>query len=106
MPRITFVEADGRETVVEAVEGLSIMKAAANAGVPGIAADCGGNCACATCRIYVPRDWRDRLEPPRPTEAEMVEFSGDDTEGVRLSCQVPVTGDLDGLALRLPKSQH
>lgn len=106
MVKITFVEHDGARTEVDAEEGLSLMKAATYGGVPGISADCGGNCACGTCRIYVPAEWRDHFPPPRPAEQEMIDFSQDATAGVRLACQQKVTNDLDGLVLNLPESQH
>jgi len=104
--RITFVEHDGREITVEAEEGLSVMKAAANNGIAGIAADCGGNAACGTCRIYVDADWAARLPAIAQSEAEMLDYTADATPGVRLSCQVRVTPELDGLVARLPRSQH
>ena len=106
MNTITFIEYDGSETVVAAEAGLSVMKAAANAGVAGIAADCGGNAACGTCRIYVSQEWAAKLPPVGQSEAEMLEFTADGTPGVRLSCQIPVTPELDGLVARLPKDQH
>lgn len=108
MVKITFVEHDGSRTEVDAYSdaNLSLMKAAVYGDVPGISADCGGNCACGTCRIYVPGEWRQRLPEPRPSEQEMIEFSGDRTEGVRLSCQIRITDNLDGLILNLPASQH
>jgi len=106
MVRITFVEHDGQRTEVDAEEGQTFMKAATYGGVAGISADCGGNCACGTCRIYVPAEWRDRLSPASPAELEMIEFSQDQTEGVRLACQQKVTAACDGLVLLLPESQH
>ena len=106
MVKITFVEHDGTRTEVSAEEGQTLMKAATYGGVPGISADCGGNCACGTCRIYVPEEWRNTLAPPKSTEAEMIEFSGDTTEGVRLACQQKVTAAFDGMVLTLPESQH
>ena len=106
MVRITFVEHDGQRTLVDAEEGQNLMKAATYGGVPGISADCGGNCACGTCRIYVPVEWRDRLEPPGPAEQEMIAFCQDKTDGVRLACQQKVSATWDGLVLSLPESQH
>ena len=106
MVRITFVEHGGEEVVVDAAPGMSVMKAAASAGVAGIAADCGGNCACGTCRIYVDAAWLAKLPPARDTEREMVEYSGDTKAGVRLSCQIPVSEALEGLVAHLPKDQH
>lgn len=106
MVKITFVEHDGTRTEVDAEIGQTLMKAATYGGVPGISADCGGNCACGTCRIYVPAEWRDKFPAPRSTEQEMIEFSQDETEGVRLACQQKVTAELEGLTLDLPESQH
>jgi ferredoxin, 2Fe-2S len=106
MVKITFVEHDGARTEVDAEVGQSLMKAATYGGVPGISADCGGNCACGTCRIYVPETWRPRLPDAANSEREMIEFSRDETAGVRLSCQIKVAEAMDGLELNLPESQH
>lgn len=106
MVKITFVEHDGSRTEVDAEEGLSLMKAATYGGVPGISADCGGNCACGTCRIYVPSQWRHLFLEAKPSELEMIDYSQDMTEGVRLSCQSKVTAEMDGLEVNLPESQH
>lgn len=106
MVKISFIENNGTRTDVEAEAGLSLMKAATYGSVPGISADCGGNCACGTCRIYVPASWRERLPRIKPAEQEMIDFWQDQTEGVRLSCQVKVTEEMDGLILNLPEDQH
>lgn len=106
MARVTFIEADGDETAVEARPGQSLMEAAVKSGVNGIAADCGGNAACGTCRIYPVAAWRDRLAPIRAIEQDMLEFTGDAEPGVRLACQIRVSDELDGLVVRLPASQH
>jgi ferredoxin, 2Fe-2S len=106
MVKITFVEHDGARTEVDAEVGQSLMKAATYGGVPGISADCGGNCACGTCRIYVPEAWRPRLPQAANPEREMIEFSRDETAGVRLACQIKVAEAMDGLELNLPESQH
>jgi len=103
---ITYVEQSGARHVVEAPVGLSMMKAAVNAGVEAIVAECGGNCACGTCRIYVPEEWRERLPEMKDTEREMLAYSGDESPGVRLSCQIPVTEDLAGLEVIMPESQY
>src|ERR1700756_5590201 len=105
MVKITFVEHDGHETVVETEAGPSLMKAAVAGGVPGVSADCGGSCACGTCRIYLPIEWRERIPAPRQSEQEMIDYSEDSRPGVRLSCQIAVTQELDGLVLKLPESQ-
>ena len=106
MPKITFIEHDGSSTMVEAEAGLSLMKAATYGGVPGISADCGGNCACGTCRIYVPAEWRHCFGEPRQNEQDMIDYSQDPTEGVRLACQTKVSEQMDGMILTLPESQH
>lgn len=106
MVRITFVEHDGSSTEVEAELGLSLMKAATYGQVPGISADCGGNCACGTCRVYVPAAWRGCFQDAKSSEQEMIEFSQDHTDGVRLACQTKVTEAMDGMVLNLPESQH
>lgn len=106
MVKITFVEHDGARTEVEAAPGQTLMKAATYGGVPGISADCGGNCACGTCRIYVSEAWRAQLPGIQEPEQEMIAFSQDANPGVRLSCQIRVTEALDGLEVDLPESQH
>jgi len=104
--KITYIEDNGDSMTVEAEPGLSVMKAATNNGVPGIVAECGGNCACGTCRIYVDEAWSAKLAPPEESEQQMLEFSEDTHPGVRLSCQIPVTEELDGMEVRLPPSQY
>lgn len=106
MVKITFVEYDGAHIDVEAEAGQSLMKAATYGAVAGISADCGGNCACGTCRIYVPTSWRERLPGIKASEQEMLDFWQDKTDGVRLSCQIKVTEEMDGLVLQLPDDQH
>lgn len=105
MVKISFVEHDGSRTEVDAEEGLSLMKAATYGGVPGISADCGGNCACGTCRIYVSAQWRHLFVEPKASELEMIDYSQDRTDGVRLACQNKVTAEMDGLELHLPENQ-
>ena len=106
MVKITYIEADGQEHEVEAKVGYSVMEAAKKNGVAGIAADCGGSCACATCRVYVDEAWLGSMGEAGDEERGMIEFSEDCTPQVRLSCQIKVTDGLDGLIVRLPKSQH
>ena len=106
MVKIIYVQASGAQHVVDAKPGRSIMENAVKNGVPGIAADCGGSCACGTCRIYVSEAWREKLSPPAELEQSMIEYCGDTTPGLRLSCQVIVTPELEGIAVRMPESQH
>jgi 2Fe-2S ferredoxin len=105
MVKITFVEFDGQETEVDARPGVSLMKNAVAADVPGILAECGGNCACGTCRIYFDKEWTKLMPVPRESETEMLDYWKEQGQGVRLSCQVPVVEAMDGLVLRLPESQ-
>jgi 2Fe-2S ferredoxin len=104
--KITYVEHDGTEHVVEVRPGLTVMEAAVRGGVPGIEADCGGACACATCRVTIDAAWRDKLDPPSEMETGMLEFAAPAGEGMRLSCQIAVTDALDGMIVTVPESQY
>lgn len=106
MPKITFIEAGGQKQLVDIPVGTSIMEAARDNGVPGIDADCGGVCACATCHVFVTDAWRELVGPPSEDEAEMVECATDPRENSRLSCQIMVTEEMDGLVLELPVTQR
>ena len=105
MPKLVFVEFNGKEHPVEAVAGDSVMQVATHHQIPGILADCGGNCACATCHVYIGEPWSSRFTPPSKEEAEMIDCALHITPFSRLSCQLPVTVELDGLVVRLPESQ-
>jgi ferredoxin, 2Fe-2S len=106
MPRITFIEHNGAVHVVESEEGQSLMQAAVGNLVPGVTADCGGAGTCATCHGYIDESWAGRVPPPSPDERDMIE-SGclHIRENSRLTCQVRVTAQLDGIVIRLPPSQ-
>lgn len=105
MPKITFIEHSGQEHVVEVAAGQSVMQAAVDNSVPGIMADCGGNCSCATCHVYIDAEWAGRVTPPLQSETDMLDCALHTQESSRLSCQVAVTPELDGLIVRLPESQ-
>jgi len=105
MPKIIFIGHDGVEHVVEAGLNASLMKAAVNEMVPGVDGDCGGACACATCHVYVDPAWTGRTGVPDETEKEMLEFVSEPADTSRLSCQITITAELDGLTVRLPKRQ-
>ncbi len=106
MTRILFIQPDGREQSVEARPGQSVMQAAVAALVPGIVADCGGACSCATCHGYVDESWQGRVPTPSADEAEMIDAGCLDVEPTsRLTCQIQVTAALDGLIIRIPPSQ-
>ena len=108
MPKVTYIEFSGAEHLVEVPVGLSVMRGAVNNGVPGIDADCGGECACATCHVYVDPAWRERIGTPEPgsMEESMLSFAAVTQPDSRLSCQISMTEDLDGLIVRMPEGQH
>ena len=105
MAKITFIEKDGTEHTVDAPNGLTVMEAAIRNMVPGIDADCGGACACATCHVYVDAAWADRTGARSSMEESMLDFASDVEDTSRLSCQIKVSEALDGLIVRLPEQQ-
>ena len=106
MPRVTFIEFNGTEHTVDATSGESLMLAAVNNGVPGIDADCGGGCACATCHVYVESEWIDKTGSPDAMESSMLQLAEGVADNSRLSCQIAVDDSLEGLTVRMPESQH
>lgn len=106
MPRITYIEHCGREHTIDVRSGMTVIEDARDNGVPGIAADCGGACACSTCHVYVALEWLDRLPEKRDIECDMLDFAHEpDAERSRLICQIPVTDTLDGLVVQMPARQ-
>lgn len=106
MPTVKFIEFNGTEHVVDANNGESIMIAATGNLVPGIDADCGGECSCATCHVLIDADWMAKLEPRTDQEESMLDLNPDRTDESRLSCQIPMTDDLDGIVVKLPEFQY
>ncbi len=108
MPKVTYIEHNGAEHPIDVQAGLSVMRGAVDNNVPGIDADCGGECACATCHVYVDPAWTDRIGTPEPgsQEASMLSFAAAAEPNSRLSCQITMTEDLDGLVVRMPEGQH
>jgi 2Fe-2S ferredoxin len=106
MAKITFIQPDGAEQVVDIPEGWSIMEGAVRAGVIGIDADCGGACACATCHVQVEPEWAAKLPLKSEMEETMLDFAIQPKPTSRLSCQLRVTSEMDGLTVRVPLSQH
>lgn len=106
MPKITYIEHDGREHMAEVKTGLSVMEGAVRNNVPGIDADCGGACACATCHVYVDHDWTEKTGKASAMEESMLDFAEAVEPNSRLSCQIRITDALDGLIVRLPANQH
>lgn len=106
MAKITYIEFNGTEHSVEVKTGLSVMEGAVRNNVPGIDADCGGACACATCHVYVDDSFLDATGRPSAMEESMLDFAENVEPNSRLSCQIRVSDDLDGLIVRLPEDQH
>ena len=105
MIHITYKDSQGKPRTVEAQEGSTVMETALRNSIPGIEAECGGACACATCHVYVDEAWREKTGPPSPMEEDMLDFGYDVRENSRLSCQIKVTAQLDGLVVRTPERQ-
>jgi 2Fe-2S ferredoxin len=106
LAKIRYIEHDGREHVVEVRNGLSVMEGAIRNNVPGIDADCGGACACATCHVYVDEAFRDLVGGPSAMEESMLDFAENVEPNSRLYCQIKVTDALDGLTVRTPENPH
>jgi len=106
MAKITYIEHGGAEHVIEVKTGLSVMEGAVKNNIPGIDADCGGACACATCHVYVEAPWLEKTGDKSAMEESMLDFAENVEPNSRLSCQIKVTDDLDGLVVRMPESQH
>ncbi len=105
MVKITFIDSAGQSRVIEAEDGATVMETAVRNGVPEIEAECGGACACATCHIYVDPDWAVRTGKPEPMEEDMLDFAFEVQPTSRLSCQIKVKPQLDGLVVRTPSRQ-
>ncbi len=105
MPKVTYIEHSGAEHVLDVPAGVTVMEGAVKNGVPGIDADCGGACACATCHVYVDPTWVEKTGHAESMEQSMLDFASDVQETSRLSCQITVSDALDGLVVRLPKQQ-
>ncbi len=106
MPKVIFVEPDGTEHEVHASIGMDVMHAAIRNSVPGIDADCGGNCACSTCHVFIDEAWFDTAGPASGMEEDILDFALDTKETSRLSCQIEMTQALDGLRLHIPEWQR
>lgn len=106
MAKITFITADGSQTEVAGKNGDSVMVTAVNNGIEGIIAECGGAASCATCHVIVDPEWYARLPEPQSIEKDMLEFAAERTDTSRLSCQIKVSDDIDGLVVTVPESQY
>lgn len=108
MPKVTYVEYNGTAHTVNVPVGTSVMRGAVDNNIPGIDADCGGECACATCHVYVDAAWLSKVGLPEAgsQEASMLSFAAVAQPDSRLSCQITMTQELDGLLVRMPEGQH
>ena len=105
MAKITFKTHDDKIYTVEVQKGLTVMEGAVQNDVPGIDADCGGGMACATCHVYVKEDWLDKLPSKEDGEEDMLDMAFEPKNNSRLSCQITVTDELDGLEVNIPSKQ-
>ena len=105
MTKVTFIDASGASRTVEAEAGSTVMETALRNSVPGIEAECGGACACATCHVYVAPEWTETVGKPSQMEEDMLDFASDVRPNSRLSCQIKVTEALDGLIVTTPAKQ-
>ena len=106
MPKVTFISFNGARRTVEVPAGTTLMRAATDNRVEGIDGDCGGNCACATCHVYVEPGWVSRTGSRSPGETEMLNLVAELRDNSRLACQITVDRNLDGLVVATPESQH
>jgi 2Fe-2S ferredoxin len=106
MPKIVFIEPGGARREISAPAGITLMEAARQHGVRGVVAQCGGACACATCHVYLDPSWFAKLEPPEEMEEGMLENAWEPRDNSRLSCQIQITADLDGLQVTVPERQR
>ena len=106
MPRITYVEHNGTTHAIDVPAGTSVMQGAVNHLIPGIEGDCGGLCACGTCHVYVPEEFRAVTGQPEELEQGMLQFAFDVRDESRLSCQIIVSDAMDGLIVHMPKRQY
>ena len=105
MPKITYIEHNGKLHTVEVPKELSVMEGALQNNIPGVDADCGGACACATCHIYVDENWFNKLPKKADGEQDMLDMAFEPKKFSRLSCQITATDDLDGLVVKMPSKQ-
>ena len=105
MPKITYIEHNGKSHEIEVSNELSVMEGALQNNISGIDADCGGSCACATCHVYVDEKWFDKLSKKESAEEDMLDMAFEPNKFSRLTCQITVTDDLNGLVVKMPSKQ-
>ena len=105
MPKITYIEHNGKTNTIEVASGLSVMEGAVQNNIPGIDADCGGSMACATCHVYVKEEWFNKLPKKEDGEEDMLDMAFEPKKNSRLSCQITISNELDGLIVNIPSKQ-
>ena len=105
MAKITYIEHNGKNHTIDVTNGLSVMEGAVQNNIPGIDADCGGSMACATCHVYVKEEWFNKLPKKEDGEEDMLDMAFEPKKNSRLSCQITVTDELDGLTVNIPSKQ-
>jgi len=105
MAKITYIEHNGKSHVVEVPNEVSVMEGAVQNNIPGIDADCGGSCACATCHVYVDDKWFDKLPKKEDAEQDMLDMAFEPNKFSRLACQITISEDLDGMVVKMPSKQ-
>ena len=105
MPKITYIEHGGKEHKIDVSNGLTVMEGAVQNDIPGIDADCGGSMACATCHVYVKEEWFNKLPKKEDGEEDMLDMAYEPKKNSRLSCQLMISDQLDGLVVNLPEKQ-
>ena len=105
MSKITYIDHNGKTHIQEVPNGFSVMEGAVQNNIPGIDADCGGSCACATCHVYVDEKWFNKLPNKENAEEDMLDMAFEPNKFSRLTCQITVTDDLDGLVVKMPSKQ-
>ncbi len=105
MPKITYIDFKGNEKTIDVDNGLSVMEGAIQNNIPGIDADCGGGMACATCHVYVKEEWFNKIDKPEDGEVDMIDMAFEPKKNSRLSCQIIVKYELDGLVVTTPSKQ-
>ena len=105
MPKITYIEHNGKSHTIEVASGLSVMEGAVQNNIPGIDADCGGSMACATCHVYVQDNWFSKIPKAEEAEVDMIDMAFEPKKNSRLSCQIIISEELDGLEVSTPEKQ-
>ena len=105
MPKITYIEQSGNKKTIEVDKGLTVMEGAVQNNIPGIDADCGGGMACATCHVYVKEEWFNKLPKTEDGEQDMIDMAFEPKKNSRLSCQLIVSDELDGMVVTTPSKQ-